>query len=223
MRDVLRFGGLRRLTSAVAAAVLLTVGSASGAGAATTPPRDSPDEDVRSAVATVDAYWRRGFEAADRRYRPVSRVYSYDPSDGSSHCGPYRDVPRNARYCTVQNDIAFDGAWMTREYERIGDAFVYYVIGHEYAHAIQEQLGVTHQFNIQQELQADCLSGASLGGAVRAGELRLEPGDIDELRKGLREVGDPQNVPWFDPNAHGSPAQRDTWFARGFDGGSSTC
>ena len=79
--------------------------------------------------------------------------------------------------------------------ERIGDAFIYYLLGHEYGHGIQVRLGIQYQYTIEQELQADCFAGAYIGDMIRAGALKLEPGDLEEFRDGLLAVGDDPSVP----------------------------
>lgn len=219
MRGLLLPRLLRRLVGGVIGALFLVPAGAGGASAAT---EADAGNAVRAAAASADSYWRRSFREAGESYRPVGRVYGYVPGDGS-RCGDEPNVPRNAGYCAVRNEIAYDRVWMGQEYRRIGDAFVYFVIGHEWAHAVQVQLRVAHKYSIQYELQADCLSGAYLAGEIEVGELQLETGDLDELRTGLREVGDPADVPWFAPDAHGTAEQRARAFAAGFDGGQEAC
>jgi predicted metalloprotease len=212
---------LRRVSGGVIGALLLLF-AGSGVGTAGAVTGADPSTPVQDAAASVDSYWRRSFHEAGQSYRPVARVYGYEPDDGS-RCDDRPNVPRNALYCVADNEIAYDRAWLDQEYQRIGDAFVYFVIGHEWAHAIQAQLGVMHRFTIQYELQADCLSGAYLAGEIEVGELQLDAGDLDELRSGLKEVGDPADVPWFTPGAHGTAAQREHAFTAGYDGGQDTC
>jgi uncharacterized protein len=172
-------------------------------------------QDIEGAVTSVETYWRNQFSLRDMTFEPVERVYAYTPGDGST-CGRQLNVPRNAAYCVPNDDIGFDVQWTAETYRALGDAFVYYLIGHEYAHAIQQRLGVNHKFTIQFELQADCWAGAYIGDQVRAGVLTLEKGDVPELAAGLRSVGDPAGTPWFDPRAHGSAAERMAAFNKGF-------
>lgn len=222
MRDPHQHRSPGRVLAALIGALLLVIPASSPAAAASAPTYADPTDAVRAAAATADSYWKRSFRESDREYRSVDRVYGYVPGDGSA-CGDEPNVPGNARYCASENDIAYDRQWLGQAYQHIGDAFVYFVIGHEWAHAVQVQLGVEHRYSIQFELQADCLSGAYLAGEIDAGELRLEPGDVDELRAGLKVVGDPADVPWAAPGAHGSPEQREQAFAAGFDDGEDAC
>jgi predicted metalloprotease len=179
-------------------------------------------EDLKGAVSTVKQYWAAEFQQSGRTFTPVRRVYAYVPGDGTS-CGGEPNVPGNAAYCRPNDDIGFDVRWTSQAYDALGDAFVYYLIGHEYAHAVQQRLGVAFSHTIEYELQADCYAGAYLGDQTRAGALTLEDGDIDELRNGLRAVADPEGTPWFDPQAHGTADQRIDYFARGFDESLSAC
>jgi predicted metalloprotease len=129
----------------------------------------------------------------------------------------------NAAYCSAGDFIAYDVNWAFEQFQQIGDAFIFYLLGHEYAHGIQLRLGIQKQFTIQQELQADCMAGAYIGDSVRDKELQLEDGDIDELRQGLESVGDAPGQPWFAEGSHGSGRQRTQSFAKGFDDGLSPC
>lgn len=179
-------------------------------------------QDLNDAVDAAEQYWAATFAAEGATFRPVRRVYAYVPGDGTT-CGGRPNAPRNASYCRVDDTIAFDVRWTARAFEALGDAFVYYLIAHEYAHAVQARLANRFEYTIQLELQADCYAGANLGDQIRAGALQIEEGDIDELRRGLRAVGDPEGTPWFDQRAHGTPEQRIEYFGRGFDDSLDAC
>jgi hypothetical protein len=179
-------------------------------------------EDLKGAVDSAKEYWTARFADQGRTFQPVKRVYAYVPGDGSD-CGGEANVPDNAAYCRPDDDIAFDVRWTAQVYDGLGDAFVYYLIGHEYAHAIQARLRTSLDLTIEYELQADCYAGAYLGDQIRVGRLKLEDGDIEELRAGLRSVADPEGTPWFDPRAHGTAEQRIDYFGRGLRNSLSAC
>jgi uncharacterized protein len=179
-------------------------------------------QDLKGAVDTVKSFWTQQFADDGLQFRPVNAVYGYVPGDGTT-CGGEANVPRNASYCRPDDRIGFDVQWTASVYDELGDAFVYYLIGHEYAHAIQARRGTQLAHTIEYELQADCYSGAYLGEQIRSGVLQLENGDIEELRAGLRAVADPEGTPWFDPAAHGSAEQRISFFGRGFDRSLDAC
>lgn len=105
----------------------------------------------------------------------------------------------------------------------IGDAFLFYLLGHEYAHGIPVRLGVRYDYTIQQELQADCMAGAYIGYSVGRKALSLQQGDLEELRDGLLAVGDDPGQPWFVEGAHGSAEQRMESFFAGYERSLAVC
>ena len=186
---------------------------------------DTPEEfeqDLTSAQRLAATYWQGQFQTSGLRFQPVSELIPYE-RDGEVDCGGQPLGLKNAAYCSAGDFIAYDVNWAFASFQQIGDAFLYYLLGHEYAHGVQLRLGIQKQYTIQQELQADCMAGAYIGDSVRAGSLQLQDGDIPELRQGLAEVGDQPGQPWFAEGSHGSARQRTQAFAKGFDGGLQPC
>ena len=185
----------------------------------------SPEEferDIRTAVKLAEEYWTGQFRAAGERFRPIQQVGTYR-RDGEISCAG-QPVPRNnAVYCPAGDFIAYDVDWAVAAFQRIGDAFLYYLLGHEYAHGVQVRLGISYQYTIEQELQADCMAGAYLGDLVRANRLALDEGDLDEFRAGLFAVGDDPGQPWFAEGAHGTAEQRTDAFANGYKRSLDAC
>ena len=175
-------------------------------------------DDINGAFAVAEKYWSGKIQG----FRPVREAIAYR-RDGEVSCGG-QPLPRNnAVYCSDGDFIAYDVNWAAAAFAQIGDAFVYFLLGHEYAHGIQVRLGIQHQLTIEQELQADCMAGAYIGDSVRAGDLTLEDGDIEELRSGLLAVGDPPDQPWFEEGSHGSAKQRTDAFFSGYEKSLSAC
>ena len=153
------------------------------------------------------------------RYVPPTVEGGYVGRNGPS-CAGEPSEPGNAYYCPVGNFLAWDENLMRAGYTQIGDAWVYLVIAHEWAHSIQAQL--PDRFVSQAvELQADCLAGASLEGAAQEGLVRIEPGDTDEIAQTLQAVAD--DYPWTDESSHGNARQRTAAFQTGVDDGVETC
>jgi uncharacterized protein len=104
-----------------------------------------------------------------------------------------------------------------------GDFAVAYVLAHEYAHNLQQELGVfdnrVSASAKPYELQADCLAGTWANSVYKQGH--LEPGDLEEASNAALAVGD------FDVgNAqhHGTPEERRAALLAGYRGGDpSTC
>ncbi|MEV4511842.1 neutral zinc metallopeptidase [Dactylosporangium sp. NPDC049525] len=174
--------------------------------------------DVSIALRVVERYWSSRIVG----FRPVSRIVPYRV-DGEVMCGTQPIPTQNAAYCPVGDFIAYDVNWSEHVYQELGDAFVFYLLGHEYGHAIQQRLGINYQFTIYQELQADCFAGAYIGDSIKVGDFTLEDGDLDELKNGLFSVADPEDEPWFQEGAHGSAAQRTGAFFDGYEQSLEAC
>jgi predicted metalloprotease len=179
-------------------------------------------KDVGGATNIAEQYWTAQFKASRLTFRPVREIIAYSEADEVSCAGQPLGF-NNAAYCSDGDFIAYDAAWALGAFRQVGDAFIFYLLGHEYAHAIQVRLGIRKEFTIQQELQADCMAGALLGDAVRDGDLELQDGDIDELRAGLLAVGDDPGQPWFAEGSHGTARQRTGSFTKGFEDSLDAC
>jgi uncharacterized protein len=181
---------------------------------------DQRSDDERDAIGVIDRYWQRHFpELTGRRYESPQVAGPYTGRSGP-RCGGQASVPGNAFYCPSGDFLAWDEDLMRAGYDRIGDAWVYLIIAHEWGHAIQARLR-RGQVSVAAELQADCLAGASLLGAVADGELRLEQGDEEEIARTLAVVAD--DFPWTDQSSHGNAAQRTAAFEAGANNGLRAC
>jgi uncharacterized protein len=178
--------------------------------------------DLDGAIKVAEQYWGAKFQASGVPFQPVSKIIPYT-RDGEVDCGGSPLTRNNAAYCPAGDFIAYDVNWAAQQYVDIGDAFLYFLLGHEYAHGIQIRFGLEYRFTIEQELQADCLAGAYMGDSVRGGALTLEDGDIQELQKGLLAVADDPGQPWFAEGSHGNAAQRTTAFFSGYQQSITPC
>lgn len=145
-------------------------------------------------------------------------------------------------YCPPERKAFLDTAFFATLDRRLGargDFAAAYVVAHEIAHHVQNELGILDQANRERarsgevraneisvmiELQADCFAGIW----ARAAEGRfgsIEPGDIDEAVNAAGRIGDDtlqrsagQRV---QPHTftHGTSAQRQRWFLRGYQSG----
>jgi predicted metalloprotease len=174
--------------------------------------------DIRSAAQLAEDYWKTRV----RGFQPIPRIIEYAES-GEVACGGQALERNNAAYCAADDFIAYDVNWAVQAFRRIGDAFLFYLLGHEYAHGVQVRLGIRYDFTISQELQADCMAGAYLGDTIRDGALRLQEGDLDEFRRGLLAVGDDPGQPWFAEGAHGTAEQRTAAFFNGYEDSLAAC
>jgi uncharacterized protein len=231
-----RVAGLAGLVTALAVALACGAGTGGGSDqpAPPAPPGSAGSQedgtmtaeefegDIEGAVEVAERYWREQFTASGQRFQPIRRVVAYE-RDGEVACGRQPLTRNNAAYCSAGDFIAYDVNWAAGAFAKIGDAFLFYLLGHEYAHGVQIRLGISYDYTIQQELQADCMAGAYIGDSVKAEALQLDGGDLDELRTGLLAVGDDPGQPWFAEGAHGTAEQRTDSFFAGYERSLAAC
>jgi uncharacterized protein len=183
-------------------------------------------------LQSVDRYWTRTFEAANLPTPQVRYAWIAPGAVLLSACGtPVDDSV--ALYCPADDTIYVGQMFASNLYEGVleglpgeeagfdqaeGDFAVAYVLAHEYAHNLQQELGI---FNNDvgptakpYELQADCLAGTWAYSVFAEGD--LQPGDLEEATTAALAVGD------FDVgNAqhHGTPTERRDALLRGFESG----
>lgn len=188
-------------------------------------------------LATTEEVWGRVFpQALGREYEPPVLVLfsgvTQSPCGGASGAtGPF--------YCPADRKAYLDTAFfstLSRQLGAKGDFAAAYVIAHEVAHHVQNELGILPEVNrmrqasdkvqanaltVRLELQADCLSGVW----ARNVDGLLEPGDVEEALNAARRIGDDYlqeragRVPQPHTFTHGTSKQRAGWFATGYESG----
>jgi hypothetical protein len=154
----------------------------------------------------------------------------YDAPAEVVFCGETQLGEGNAYYCPGGHWMAFEIDFLLQA-RTLGDAFIYMIVAHEWGHSIAGQLPPELSFAAY-ELQADCLGGAALAGAIRDGLLTWESGDDAEVDNGLVFIA--QNAPawgteYIDVNGnkrisdHGSPQERRDNFWHGVANGVPSC
>ena len=174
---------------------------------------------------------------------------TYDPAElvlfkgaTQSACGG-ASAATGPFYCPPEERIFLDTAFFTtleRQLGAGGDFAAAYVVAHEVAHHVQNEIGVLGEVNavrqrsdeatsnalsVRIELQADCFSGIW----ARRAEARfgsLEPGDVEEAMNAAAQIGDDTlqreagRTVRPDSFTHGTSEQRQRWFATGYERGS---
>lgn len=193
--------------------------------------------------------WRDIFASADLTYRDSRFVVFENATQSAcggalEQIGPHY-CPLDD---TVYVDLDFFDELASRFGAR-GDFAPAYVIAHEVAHHVQNVLGINEQvrnaqqqdpsqanaYSIRLELQADCFAGVwastlfvdpNQTGAVEGGGLiELDPGEVAEALEAAAAVGDDRiqqtTTGRIDPEKfnHGTSAQRQEWFDRGYQTG----
>lgn len=185
-------------------------------------------------LATTEDVWSRVFpEQLDRQYVPPQLVIfsgvTQSPCGGANGAtGPF--------YCPADSKAYLDTSFFTmldRQMGAGGDFAAAYVIAHEVAHHVQNQLGILPKVNaarqratkteanlltVKLELMADCLSGVW----ARNVQGLMERGDLQEALNAARKIGDDHlqrqagRVPQPHTFTHGTSEQRARWFETGF-------
>ena len=218
---------------------LLQGGSVSGPASGPAGPNtidDRTEEFVSVVLADTEEVWGSIFANSGLDYdQPELVLYS---GATTSACG-MANAAVGPFYCPGDQRIFLDTSFFATLDQRLGaggDFAFAYVIAHEVAHHVQNEIGVLGQVNqrrarlpqseanelsVRIELQADCLAGV---WATHVDGL-LEPGDIEEALNAARMIGDDRlqrragQVPQPHTFTHGTSEQRASWFARGYDSG----
>ncbi|MBV7409942.1 neutral zinc metallopeptidase [Maritimibacter sp. DP1N21-5] len=219
--------------------ILNEVASGQGGGEITAEDEAAADF-VSVTLADTEDVWAGVFpEQVGESYTPVTLVLykgvTQSACGGASGAtGPF--------YCPGDKKVYLDTAFfttMSRQLGARGDFAAAYVVAHEVAHHLQDELGTLSQANavrarsgeeqsnaisVMIELQADCYSGIWARHA-EAQFGSLEPGDIEEAMNAARQIGDDTlqrnagRVPMPESFTHGTSAQRQRWFMTGYQTG----
>lgn len=210
-------------------------------GPAQAPPADDREAAfVSTVLRNTEEVWGKVFQANRATYQQPRLVLyrGVTPTacgTGQSAMGPF--------YCPGDKKIYIDLGFFDTLKQQLGAPGEFaraYVIAHEVAHHVQDQLGVTgrvdamrgrvsqsqqNELSVRVELQADCFSGVWAHHSQQSKQW-LEPGDIESAMNAAAKIGDDALqrsagravVP--DSFTHGSSAQRQRWFAAGYKTGS---
>ncbi len=188
-------------------------------------------------LATTEDVWGKVFsEQLGREYVPpklvvFSSVTQSACGGASGASGPF--------YCPADQKAYLDTDFFNMLSQRMGaggDFAAAYVIAHEVAHHVQNQLGIlpkvdalrrqsskaeANALTVRLELMADCLSGIWAQNVQGL----MERGDLDEALNAARKIGDDYlqkqagRAPQPHTFTHGTSVQRSGWFQRGYDSG----
>lgn len=200
---------------------------------------DQSEDFVRSVLGSTETVWNDLFAAGGRTYDPASLVLFDAPTP--SACGGARSEV-GPHYCPLDTTIYIDLDFFAELERRFGassgDFAMAYVIAHEVAHHVQNELNImdevqrlqrsdpadANELSVRLELQADCLAGV-WANAIYLREDILEPGDIQEALSAAAAVGDDRiqaaTTGRINPESwtHGSSEQRVDWFNEGYRSG----
>ena len=193
---------------------------------------------VSVVLADTEAVWTEVFEKQlGKRYNPPTLVLFSQAT--ASPCGSASGAT-GPFYCPADKKAYLDTdffATLSRRMGAKGDFAAAYVVAHEVAHHVQNELGVlgkansararmtkpeSNRVSVMIELQADCFSGI-WARMVEARLGTLDEGDLQEALNAARQIGDDtlqRNAgrrPMPHTFTHGTSEQRARWFARGYE------
>lgn len=174
------------------------------------------DARINAGLQQLETYW-----AGELTWRGITppelqgfTIYEGDPDD-----------PPNAFYVLAEDAIYVDQRLLDLYVAEFGEYAAVAIIAHEYAHFIQDSLGLLIPSTPVRtiELQADCLTGSFTGylnsiGALRPGE--FEAGSDMFFASGDDQLSDSAVPIWVQ---HGTGEERSSSYEMGYFGTAQTC
>jgi predicted metalloprotease len=183
-------------------------------------------------LRSVDRYWTSTLTTAGRPEPRVSYVWVEPGRILRTGCGVAADDSA-AFYCPSDDTVYVAVVLASRLWRGIandfpgeragyghavGDFGLAYVVAHEYAHNVQQELGLYTQsprLGAEPfELQADCMAGLWGNSVYREG--RIQQSDIEEALSTATAAGD---FDYGNVQHHGTPDERRAAWLAGFQSG----
>jgi predicted metalloprotease len=188
-------------------------------------------------VNSIQNYWQSALPATfGKPYQQTDTVFFSQAVN--TGCGA-ADSGVGPFYCPMDKQVYIDLSFYDELARRFGakGAFAQpYVLAHEYGHHVQNLLGIKAgqdgQQSVRLELQADCFAGVWASHAAATTDAKgvpicssLTQADINEALDAAAAIGDdaiqtkagrPVDETKF---THGTSAQRQDWFSRGYGSG----
>ncbi|MGM1017089.1 MAG: KPN_02809 family neutral zinc metallopeptidase [Actinomycetota bacterium] len=203
----------------------------------------SDDCRIAAASLAIDQFWSESLEGYREPTLTVVDGSTGTPCGTASNAvGPF--------YCPADEGVYIDPSFFQIMREQFGATAgplaQLYVLAHEYAHHVQNITGIMRDNpadgtgptsnGVRMELQADCLAGAWVGAMAEqedeSGVPYLQAPTEQQLVDALdaaATVGDnhiqEQSTGFINQESwtHGSSAQRQFWFAQGYQDGIDSC
>lgn len=181
--------------------------------------------------ARIDLVWSEIFQSAGREYRSLDAINPIESLPVQTGCGQmteeeYADV----FYCRLDQEIYYLPNFRRLTERQFGDYAWPHIMSHEWGHHIQFLLGINSSedpeidgglYDIELELQADCLAGVFAQEAVARGW--LSNAELDDAYEVSLFAADSPDTSFDDPLAHGTGEQRQQAFTTGLEDGLFGC
>jgi predicted metalloprotease len=199
---------------------------------------DEMKQFVATVLAETEDVWNGIFQANGLTYEePKLTLFE---GQIRSACG-FASSASGPFYCPADKKVYLDTSFfrqLSEQFGASGDFAEAYEVAQEVGHHVQNLIGVLPKFNqmrqrmseseanhmsMQVELQADCFAG--VWGHYTAQKGILEEGDLEEALNAAQQIGDDtlqkRTQGYVVPETfnHGTSAQRQKWFARGYKSG----
>lgn len=200
---------------------------------------DERAEFIKVVLADTEDIWNKIFAEQGQSYSEPTLVLFRDYvqsgcGNASAASGPF--------YCPGDSKLYIDLSFyqdLQNKLNAPGDFAMAYVVAHEVGHHIQNLNGTSdkmhslrqqvsekeyNRYSVMLELQADFLAGVWAHHNQKMKNI-LDPGDIDEALNAANAIGDDrlqkQSTGRVVPDAftHGTSAQREYWFKKGYQTG----
>ena len=191
---------------------------------------------VKVVLADTEDVWN---QLMNNYREPTLVLFSGSVQSG---CGS-ADASTGPFYCSADEKVYIDLSFyeeLKSRFDAPGDFAQAYVIAHEVGHHVQHLLGITdkvhgmrnqlsdeeyNKLSVKLELQADFLAGVWAHHANKNNNTMIEEGDYEEAMNAASAIGDDRLqkqatgrvVP--DSFTHGTSAQRQRWFNKGYKTG----
>jgi predicted metalloprotease len=181
--------------------------------------------------ARIDLVWSEIFASAGADYRSPDNVNEIEMFPATTGCGLMtEDDYAEVFYCTLDQEIYYLTDFAEQMDRQFGDYAWPHIVSHEWGHHIQFLLRIDASrdpeldgglYDIELELQADCLAGVYAQEAVARGW--LTDSDLNDAFQVMLFSGDLPGTEFDDPLAHGTGDQRRQAFASGLEDGLFGC
>jgi predicted metalloprotease len=187
---------------------------------------------LQNVVTDLDTFYTDALSYTEFDYRSPGVILVEEGDSVRTGCGA-ASSGFWAFYCPNDQTVYLDDQLLTA-LEQQADFAAAFVIAHEWAHHVQTDVGIQRAepgdtpddwnelYSVELELMADCMSGAWALDVDSRG--LLETDDVDEaIQFTIANLGDPQYISEYDPQAHGSADQRVQSFLNGYENGFLGC